>query len=415
MLLLDTITNLFESFLYSYTVNYFCNKKNTDNKTILIGFILISALDSYSFMELFHKLWIRNVLSIIFIFLVIGIIYRHNLVPALIATSVITFIMLCITTIMQNNVCNILMNIFQSENNYIYTFLILCAIRWTSVILQLKYIDKMYILYEIILDGGVDVLVFLLVLNAWGLAFNVSDNYLLGLNNEILSNILTVLFFLFLIFALLYIVKISSKSQEINRLNLDLEKNNNKLRKIKHDYGAQISYLYGLSLMERYDDLKISLKNIIDKSDYDSKTFNEGVGSILSLALKSAVKSKDIKVTLEERADLYRINMPEMELFRVLFNIINNAVEAMGGKGNIFIRSYELEEEIIIMIQNDGPEIPQDYLLKIFETGFTTKNNSEKGHGYGLGIVKELIEKNHGKINVRSSPELTEFRIIFKI
>lgn len=415
MLLLDTITNLFESFLYSYTVNYFCNKKNTDSKTILIGFILISALDSYSFMELFHKLWIRNVLSIIFIFLVIGIIYRHNLVPALMATSVITFIMLCITTIMQNNVCNILMNIFQSENNYIYTFLILCAIRWASVILQLKYIDKMYILYELILDGGVYVLVFLLVLNAWGLAFNVSDNYLLGLNNEILSNILTVLFFLFLIFALLYIVKISSKSQEINRLNLDLEKNNNKLRKIKHDYGAQISYLYGLSLMERYDDLKISLKNIIDKSDYDSKTFNEGVGSILSLALKSAVKSKDIKVTLEDRADLYRINMPEMELFRVLFNIINNAVEAMSNNGNIYIKSYELEGEIIIMIQNDGPEIPQDYLLKIFETGFTTKNNSEKGHGYGLSIVKELIEKNHGKINVRSSSELTEFRITFKI
>ena len=67
------------------------------------------------------------------------------------------------------------------------------------------------------------------------------------------------------------------------------------------------------------------------------------------------------------------------------------------------------------MIQNDGPEIPQDYLLKIFETGFTTKSNSEKGHGYGLSIVKELIEKNHGKINVRSSSELTEFRITFKI
>jgi len=53
-------------------------------------------------------------------------------------------------------------------------------------------------------------------------------------------------------------------------------------------------------------------------------------------------------------------------------------------------------------------------LLNIFKTGFTTKDNTEKGHGFGLSIVKELVEKYDGQISVASSKELTEFRIVFK-
>ncbi|MBE6047129.1 MAG: ATP-binding protein [Clostridium sp.] len=68
----------------------------------------------------------------------------------------------------------------------------------------------------------------------------------------------------------------------------------------------------------------------------------------------------------------------------------------------------------MILIQNDGPQIPKDALLNIFKTGFTTKDNTEKGHGFGLSIVKELVEKYDGQISVASSKELTEFRIVFK-
>jgi len=193
-----------------------------------------------------------------------------------------------------------------------------------------------------------------------------------------------------------------------------LKDNNNQLRKIKHDYGAQISYFYGLCLMDRYDDLESALKNVIDKSKYCNNVNLEQCNSILYLALETAVNSNDIKVTIEERTDLHKLVIPELELFRVLSNIITNAVEAMEGQGNIFAKSYQLEEEVIILIQNDGPEIPKDVLLNIFKTGFTTKNNTEKRHGFGLSIVKELVERYDGQINVASSEELTEFRIIFK-
>ena len=86
----------------------------------------------------------------------------------------------------------------------------------------------------------------------------------------------------------------------------------------------------------------------------------------------------------------------------------------MKNKGRIFAKSYQLEDEVIILIQNDGPQIPKEALLSIFKTGFTTKENEERNHGFGLSIVRELVEKYDGRISVTSSEELTEFRIVFK-
>ena len=64
-----------------------------------------------------------------------------------------------------------------------------------------------------------------------------------------------------------------------------------------------------------------------------------------------------------------------------------------------------------IEIENNGPMIEEKDIIKIFEHGFTTKENSDRSHGYGLSIVKELIENNNGTIEVIS----TEFKTIFKI
>ncbi|NGT12625.1 ATP-binding protein, partial [Clostridium perfringens] len=60
---------------------------------------------------------------------------------------------------------------------------------------------------------------------------------------------------------------------------------------------------------------------------------------------------------------------------------------------------------------NNGPEIPDKILNKIFDSGFTTKENKESNNGFGLAIVKELVESYNGKIQVSSTDEFTEFTI----
>ncbi|MFH5936774.1 ATP-binding protein, partial [Clostridium perfringens] len=75
------------------------------------------------------------------------------------------------------------------------------------------------------------------------------------------------------------------------------------------------------------------------------------------------------------------------------------------------INTYYSFNYFVLKIQNNGPEIPDKILNKIFDSGFTTKENKESNNGFGLAIVKELVESYNGKIQVSSTDEFTEFTI----
>lgn len=168
--------------------------------------------------------------------------------------------------------------------------------------------------------------------------------------------------------------------------------------------------------MERFDDLKKSLKDIINKNDSTPTAVevSENRNSILSLALKPAI-DMGIHVIIEENCDFSLVSITEMEFYRIISNIVNNAIKAMNGKGIIIAKAYEYLGNVIVRIENNGPRIPEQHLNDIFKVGFTTKENSDQSHGYGLSIVKDLVESHNGKIYVKSSDVVTEFKIVFPI
>lgn len=86
-------------------------------------------------------------------------------------------------------------------------------------------------------------------------------------------------------------------------------------------------------------------------------------------------------------------------------------IQALDGSGSIKINTYYSFNYFVLKIQNNGPEIPDKILNKIFDSGFTTKENKESNNGFGLAIVKELVESYNGKIQVSSTDEFTEFTI----
>ncbi len=212
--------------------------------------------------------------------------------------------------------------------------------------------------------------------------------------------------------ATLYFASIEKRSREIRNLNDALEERIKELNKIKHDYGAQISYLYGLHLMKRYERVGELLKDIINghNSIDTAIEVSNNSDSVIAIITKG-IRHTGIKVILDEHADLNDIEMTEFELQKVLSNIISNAVTAMDGQGILAIRTFEKFNDIVICIQNNGPMIEDEVIDKIFQSGFSTKDNSNKEHGFGLAIVKETIEKCKGKISVTSDIEKTEFII----
>jgi signal transduction histidine kinase len=91
-------------------------------------------------------------------------------------------------------------------------------------------------------------------------------------------------------------------------------------------------------------------------------------------------------------------------------NLIHNAVQAMGGVGEILIETSVDGEDVRIAIQDDGPGIPADSMSRIFDPFFTTKGKGE-GTGLGLSIAHKIVEKHGGRIKVDSVPGRTRFEV----
>jgi len=87
---------------------------------------------------------------------------------------------------------------------------------------------------------------------------------------------------------------------------------------------------------------------------------------------------------------------------QVFLNIINNAIDAIGKDGEININTrITKNNEISVVISDNGPGMPKDVLQKIFDPFFTTKEVG-KGTGLGLSISYSIIEKLGGRIMVAS-------------
>jgi signal transduction histidine kinase len=119
-----------------------------------------------------------------------------------------------------------------------------------------------------------------------------------------------------------------------------------------------------------------------------------------------------IKIHREYAAHFPPLLMQRGHLSEILVNLLQNAREALGQTGNVFVtakchRDYSIE----MSVRDDGPGIPPDKIERIFEAYFTTK---EKGTGLGLAIVKHNVELYGGTVRVESkSGQGATFLLLF--
>lgn len=216
------------------------------------------------------------------------------------------------------------------------------------------------------------------------------------------------------IFATIYFAKIHDRSKEVEMLNNALNDKITELKKIKHDYGSEISSLYGLYQLGKYDRLGDLLKSIIERNQAVNTAVSVSVKAnpIVASILQSAV-SANIDVIVSDSGDYDRLAITDNELIKLLSNIIKNSVEVLGGIENpvIKFKSYNSYNGIIITIFNNGPEIPEEIRNRIFQAGFSTKENKSSDRGYGLSIVRDIIDRCNGDISVESSKGGTQFKI----
>jgi signal transduction histidine kinase len=104
------------------------------------------------------------------------------------------------------------------------------------------------------------------------------------------------------------------------------------------------------------------------------------------------------------------VNSFGSELNQVWTNLIDNAIDAMSGKGELRVRTYRDDGCVVIEIGDNGPGISPDVQPRIFEPFFTTKGVGE-GTGLGLDTVQRIVKKHNGNIQVTSQPGDTTFQV----
>jgi signal transduction histidine kinase len=104
------------------------------------------------------------------------------------------------------------------------------------------------------------------------------------------------------------------------------------------------------------------------------------------------------------------VNTAGTELNQVWTNIIENAIDAMPGQGELQVRTFREENFVVVEIGDNGSGIPPEIRPHIFDPFFTTKGVGE-GTGLGLNTVQTIVRKHGGNVQVDSKPGDTRFQV----
>ena len=146
----------------------------------------------------------------------------------------------------------------------------------------------------------------------------------------------------------------------------------------------------------------------MDQAPVQDVDLTKGLENTLTIMAHKLKKAVTIKRDYHPTPLL--VNSYGSELNQVWTNLIDNAVDAMGGKGELRIKTFLEGDSAVVEIADSGSGIPPDIQSRIFEPFFTTKGVGE-GTGLGLDTTLRIVRKHRGSINVTSTPGDTRFQV----
>jgi signal transduction histidine kinase len=152
----------------------------------------------------------------------------------------------------------------------------------------------------------------------------------------------------------------------------------------------------------------------LDQAPIQEVDIRESLENTLVI-LRSKTKA-GISITRDYADNVPRVEAYGSELNQVWTNIIDNAIDAMQGQGELILRTtYTRDGYVAIEIIDNGPGIPPEVQPRIFDPFLTTKGPGV-GTGLGLHIAYNIVvHKHHGQIQVASKPGETCFRVVLPV
>lgn len=186
---------------------------------------------------------------------------------------------------------------------------------------------------------------------------------------------------------------------------------NKTLRAQRHDFLNHLQVVHSLIETGDFAEAKAYIEKEYDSVEKVSSVMRTKIPAVNAIlqAKRVMCENRGISVNIEVRSALSELPVPAWEFCRVLGNLIDNAVHTLADTDRDKALSIELFEDLSqyrFSIKNNGPAIPGDLLEKIFEAGFSTR---EDGDGMGLAICRRILTSHSGFLIVDSTPEQTVF------
>jgi signal transduction histidine kinase len=157
-----------------------------------------------------------------------------------------------------------------------------------------------------------------------------------------------------------------------------------------------------------------SLVQTVKEYTYMDQAPVQNVDVVRSLETTLGILTHKLKPKINVKRDYqpipFLVNAVGTELNQVWTNIIENAIDAMLGQGELQVRTFREDHFVVVEIGDNGPGIPPEIRPHIFDPFFTTKGVGE-GTGLGLNTVQTIVRKHGGNIQVDSKPGDTRFQV----
>jgi signal transduction histidine kinase len=153
--------------------------------------------------------------------------------------------------------------------------------------------------------------------------------------------------------------------------------------------------------LERIEKIVAQLKSFarLDQADLETVELHGLIEDTLGV-----MNTRLAKVQLLRRyGDPIRITCVPRQINQVFFNLLANALDAVGGEGTIALFTDRDGEHAVVRIVDDGTGIQPEHLERVFDPGFTTKG-AGVGTGLGLAICYQILHEHGGDIAIESAP-----------
>lgn len=410
----DVATTIIQSFLIVWVTNNIAYDENKISKIkyLICAGLISSEITVFTYSELHN--FVSSLLMVTGVLVILMIFYRKNVVDALLGfggiyslTVIVTFFLISFYKYMS---VAAVISITDEMQYLIYIYIPLWIIYFFMILKRRHMFNLMLYLKKIR-----NPLIFILIMEYLIIVLDIlrinSTIESIGSLFEAITYLATLII---MVYVIIYFAKINDNSKEVELLNKTLNEKIIELKKIKHDFGSEISGLYGLYQLEKIDKLGELLKEIVNRYQNMSDSINVGVqSSPLVISVLHYAVSEGVNVMSVDEGSYENLAVTDNDFLKLISNIIRNSVDELKRVKNPVIkyRSYDNYGGIVIMISNNGPEIPERVKEKMFQAGFSTKGNENEERGFGLSIVADIIKRCNGNISVESNKAWTTFRI----